>query len=156
MRTTRNEVGVTTYEHWPVGAITAAERLEARLRDKNDLVVLQLGDHDPSGEDIYRDIRDKLSGAIVERVGLTPDQVGEYSLPPLPAKASDTRYVGFVRRHGDAAVELDALPPDALQALARAAVERWIDREQVERIRALETAERVRLRGILEEAAKNL
>ena len=88
---------------------------EAATRAEECLpVILQLGDHDPSGVDLFRNIRDRLPQIIVERVALTPEQVAEHGLQPIPTKPGDTRQRGFVAQHGDAAVELDALPPDAL------------------------------------------
>ena len=62
-------------------------------------VLIHLGDHDPSGIDMTRDIRDRLdllggntSGQlIVNRIALNMDQVEEYNPPPNPAKTTDSR-----------------------------------------------------------------
>lgn len=115
--------------------------------------ILYLGDFDPSGEDMSRDIRDRLRndfGASVDLqvIALTREQVDEFQLPPMPAKKSDTRAADFIARHGDMAVELDALPPDELQRLVRESIEQFVDKsafdaevatqaEEVERLHEL-------------------
>jgi len=107
-------------------------------------VLLYAGDFDPSGEDIDRDFVARTDcWAHVARVALTDEQVTEYALPPQPGKDTDSRAAGFVAKHGRLVqVELDALPPDVLQALFTealagwwddAAYERAVDREAVER-----------------------
>jgi len=94
--------------------------------------VLQLTDFDPSGEDMVRDLIDRLirygAGDIeVAKIALTANQVSSLGLPPMPAKKSDPRYETFVSSHGDQAVELDALPPDELEVIISRAIEELID-----------------------------
>jgi len=88
-------------------------------------VVFYIGDHDPSGEDMLRDVRERfrLYGVDVNvlKVALTKDQVLEHALPPNPAKLKDTRAAGYVAEHGPYSWEVDALPPDVLVALVRGA-----------------------------------
>ena len=45
----------------------------------------------------------------------------------MPAKRSDARYRRFVARHGDVAVELDALDPKGLEELVRTHVNEYFD-----------------------------
>lgn len=77
-----------------------------------------LGDLDPSGEDMVRDIRDRLAefraNVRVEKIALTIDQVEEYEPPPNPAKLTDSRAAEFVARYGTSSWEVDALPPSVL------------------------------------------
>lgn len=94
--------------------------------------VLQLTDFDPSGEDIVRDLEDRLikygaTNTKLERIALTNDQVNALGLPPMPAKKSDPRYDRFAQSYGDQAVELDALPPDELERIVSTAIEGLID-----------------------------
>lgn len=96
-------------------------------------VILYLGDFDPSGQDMARDIVDRLRrdfGAQVnlQLLALTSDQVEANQLPPAPAKRQDTRAAAFIAQHGDRAVELDALPPDVLQELVREGIGRYWDK----------------------------
>ena len=109
----------------------AAERIRAADSDRRP-VILYFGDFDPSGQDIERNIRDKLNDTFgvdvgVERVALTREQIDERELPPQPAKSSDSRYEDFVEEHGDIAVELDALPPEDLREMVREAVSKHFD-----------------------------
>lgn len=92
----------------------------ARLaqRDK-DVHIIYLGDHDPSGIDMSRDVFERLSlfsrcGVQVHRVALNMDQVEKYNPPENPAKLTDSRAKGYIDRFGDSSWELDALDPDVL------------------------------------------
>jgi len=96
--------------------------------------VLQLTDFDPSGEDMVRDLEDRLTryGASdfeVTKIALTSDQVRTLGLPPMPAKTSDPRYERFAASYGEEVVELDAIPPDELERIVSAAIEDLIDRD---------------------------
>ncbi|GAI44296.1 unnamed protein product, partial [marine sediment metagenome] len=71
----------------------AAMRLLRHVRNGQDVIVLHLGDHDPSGIDMTRDITDRLNlfsffkgGIEVQRIALTMEQIEEQSPPPNPAK----------------------------------------------------------------------
>lgn len=110
-----------------------AHYIRERLKDKTT-IILYLGDFDPSGVDIERDLSERLRryGAgdfIVKRVALTKDQIIEYQLPPLPVKRSDARAPQFVAAYGDEAVELDALDPNVLKGIITEAIEGHIDLE---------------------------
>ncbi len=84
---------------------------------------MHLGDHDPSGKDMTRDIADRLEifGADVEvqRIALNWDQIDEYNPPPNPAKLSDSRAGAYIREYGYESWELDALEPRVLTSLIR-------------------------------------
>lgn len=101
---------------------TAAQRLlnNETWHDRPTLI-LHLGDHDPSGIDMTRDIEERLQlfGAPIEvkRIALNMDQVEQYSPPPNPAKITDSRYQGYRDNYGPSSWELDALNPDQLNDL---------------------------------------
>ncbi len=106
------------------------------MREAIPIKVLQLTDFDPSGEDMVRDLQDRLtrygSSLILlelEKIALTSDQVSRLGLPPMPAKKSDPRYEKFAASYGDQVVELDALPPDELDRIVSTAIESLIDQE---------------------------
>lgn len=74
-------------------------------------VVLQLGDYDPSGEDIVRDLRERLmmlskrTDIIFEKVAVTLDQIIEMQLPAKPESLEevekmrrDPRYKGYIEK----------------------------------------------------------
>ena len=113
----------------------AKERIRPALEHGQGAVVLHLGDHDPSGLDMTRDLQDRLSlyasaTVDVRRVALNLDQVAAFQPPPNPAKESDKRFEAYRREYGDQCWELDALPPQVLARLTRRAIEEHIDWRQ--------------------------
>jgi hypothetical protein len=97
-------------------------------------VILHLGDHDPSGIDMSRDLSERISlfaGEQVEirRIALTMDQIGEQDPPENPAKTTDARFEGYRRLYGESSWELDALSPAYLANLLRTNIERFIIRK---------------------------
>jgi hypothetical protein len=123
----------------------ARERLHA-----TPATILYFGDFDPSGLDIYRDIVEKSGYVSAERIALTEDQIAEYSLVPQITKEGDSRQAKFVERYGDAAYELDALPPDAFRDIVREAFQDYIDEQQVRLVKEREEAEVQELREMLD------
>jgi hypothetical protein len=110
----------------------AKERICPALEHGQDVVVLHLGDHDPSGLDMTRDLRDRLSlyarqGVDVRRVALNMNQVAAFKPPPNSAKESDKRHEAYRREYSDQCWELDALPPEELARLTREGIEEHID-----------------------------
>ncbi len=101
----------------------AKDRLIPYQEVGQDTTIIHLGDHDPSGIDMSRDIQDRLKmfGAWTEvvRIALNRDQVDQYNPPPNPAKLTDSRAEQYVREHGDESWELDALEPSVIGALIR-------------------------------------
>lgn len=100
---------------------SAAQRLIAQGRGRESCTILHLGDHDPSGIDMSRDIQDRLDmfGADVhlKRIALNKEQVEAYSPPPNPTKLSDARAEGYISNFGYECWELDALEPTVLSKL---------------------------------------
>lgn len=94
-------------------------------------IILYMGDHDPSGMDMVRDIRDRLRGFMcytrVERIALTMDQVGQHDLPPNPAKRTDPRSRRYSDEYGGRSWELDALNPEILTGILREHILRYLD-----------------------------
>lgn len=109
-----------------------------------------LGDLDPSGEDMVRDIRDRLfmfgvDDLEVTKVALTMEQVKEYDPPPNPTKIKDPRAAWFIEQYGDSCWEVDALPPPTLEALIRDAFNGIIDDDAMAVIEEEEDAQRERV-----------
>ncbi len=101
-----------------------AQRMVGRYDDDNqETLIIHLGDHDPSGVDMSRDIADRLtlfmSNAEVKRIALNMDQIEEFTPPPNPAKFTDSRCAGYVAEFGSESWELDALEPKVLSGLVR-------------------------------------
>jgi hypothetical protein len=108
----------------------AARRFGRYMDGGRDVMILHLGDHDPSGIDMTRDIRERCfnflasdghspwDGAFeVRRIALTMDQVEQYDPPPNPAKITDSRSTEYIETYGESSWELDALEPSVLDAL---------------------------------------
>lgn len=132
----------------------ASQRLIRYREDRQEPVIIHLGDHDPSGIDMTRDITDRLDlfmgaascQADVRRIALNMDQVRKYKPPPNPAKVTDSRAEGYIKQHGNESWELDALEPQVMAALIRKTIrsvrdeEKWraqIAREELARDRLL-------------------
>lgn len=95
----------------------AAQRF-IRQEDRENRVIIHLGDHDPSGIDMTRDIQERLemfgADVYVKRVALTMEQIDTYNPPPNPAKLSDSRCGKYIDLYGDESWELDALEPKVI------------------------------------------
>jgi hypothetical protein len=111
----------------------AAQRLIERENRGKTTTIIHLGDHDPSGVDMTRDIQDRLklfgSTAIIHRIALVYDQIEQYNPPPNPAKTTDARYQSYADKYGDESFELDALEPRVIVDLIREAVQDRIDQD---------------------------
>ena len=95
-------------------------------------VILHLGDHDPSGVDMSRDIQDRMElfeahNVEVRRIALTMAQIKERKPPPNPAKITDSRAKDYIAKHGPKSWELDALDPKYLIALIHKETESLLD-----------------------------
>ena len=132
----------------------AAKRHQRYERQGQDVVVLHLGDHDPSGIDMSRDIQDRLSffgaNTVVERIALNMDQVEEYGPPPNPAKLTDSRVEEYIARYGEESWELDALDPATLNALINEHIERYLNPSLYQGALNEESRGRDLLRGVSE------
>lgn len=98
-------------------------------------IILHLGDHDPSGLDMTRDLEERIalfSECAVElrRIALNMEQVEKLRPPENPAKTTDSRFANYRRKFGDSSWELDALTPDFLNKLVRKYAMNYLD-EQV-------------------------
>lgn len=128
----------------------AARRLQYWIDRGQTPVILHLGDHDPSGVDMTRDIFDRLKmfmgGTDVKRLALNWDQINLYNPPPNPAKLTDSRAQGYIAKHGDDSWELDALEPSVIAELIRNAVEDVRDEDLYQEM----WEEEQRHRGLLE------
>lgn len=114
-------------EQWRAG-----QRFARYVEKGQRPIVFHLGDHDPSGIDMTRDNRDRLSmfaGVPIQvvRLALNMDQVDRYAPPPNPAKVTDSRAAAYIREYGDESWELDALDPAVLRSLISDAVARIRD-----------------------------
>lgn len=127
--------------------------------NKRTPVVLYLGDHDPSGEDMVRDIEDRLkefgvSNVEVVKIALTMAQIKKFKPPPNPAKISDSRAAAYIAKHGAQSWEVDALPPKMLNQLITNAIEALVDVRKMGAVITQEDVQKKRLRVALDKIAK--
>ncbi len=182
----------------------AYKRFANKIQDGKKIVILYLGDHDPSGLDMVRDIcqrlmilfangtdmqnsdvqdvidkwwdesdysdhdlaynddygfdydkyerlhnigdmnkaRDMYVAAQirmwimenkmfeVKHIGLTREQIKQYSPPPNPAKITDPRAAEYIKKNGNISYEVDALRPEVLVSIVRNSIEGIIDMDK--------------------------
>ena len=133
--------GVTTFSCRGYVSASAMHEAAMRIRRKmghhERVVILHLGDHDPSGIDMTRDIQDRLSLYLthwssrldVKRIALSMDQVEEHDCPPNPAKVTDSRFAKYQDEYGDDSWELDALEPSVLDSLIQDSIRSFLDED---------------------------
>ena len=136
---------VSQSEQWRAGM-----RLLGYQQAGQTPVVIHLGDHDPSGIDMTRDIADRLhifgvTGPVVERIALNMPQVEEQQPPPNPAKTTDSRFAGYRSEFGEESWELDALNPQYLTRIITEKVLSYRDEDLWQEAVDRETEERERL-----------
>lgn len=143
-----------TFAHNVAAAIIAAGK---------PVFIYQLGDHDPSGLDAWRDFREKVDGflrtdrerqgqrgsgsaAVFERLAVNEGQIAEMNLLTRPTKRSDTRARSFVGE----SVEVDAIPAPVLRQLISDAITQHLDVDTWALTERVESQERLLLQSIAE------
>ena len=137
--------GIVVFSSGGFDSTTAKYDAAARIVSVDQkTVVLHIGDHDPSGLSVFASaaedvtaLVDDLGGAhapVFERVAVTPEQVDHYMLPSSPPKATDKRgsFEGQT-------TQCEALAPDDLAAEVASAIDKWLDREILQRVLAEES-----------------
>lgn len=120
------------------------------LPQSKHTILYQLGDHDPSGVDAWRDFEKKVrrftpdAPVTFERIAVTPDQITSLLLPTRPTKKSDSR----ARTFEGGSVEVDAIPPSTLRSIVRSSIEQHIDADELALTRSVEQSEREGLRAL--------
>jgi hypothetical protein len=123
--------------------------------DGRELIVLYVGDWDPSGLCMSeQDLPERLSRydgehVVLKRIALTRDQLA--GLPSFPAadKKKDKRYKWFVKNFGNQCWEVDALDPNALRACVEDKILEHIEPVAWKRCKVVERAERESLRTVM-------
>lgn len=120
----------------------AIDRIIPHSRHQS-IEILHLGDHDPSGIDMTRDLIDRLellTGGLdgqtrrfsLRRLALNMAQIEENNCPPNPAKLTDSRSNSYLKKYGNESWELDALEPQYLVNLVEQNINHFIDRHDWE------------------------
>lgn len=117
----------------------ASQRFKRYNRCDQQPIIIHLGDHDPSGIDMTRDIEERqqvfeIYDIEVNRIALNMDQIEEYNPPPNPAKLTDTRSNAYVNQYGSESWELDALEPRVLRKLIEDTVLQYRDQDMYDEV----------------------
>jgi hypothetical protein len=142
------------------------QRFKEAYNNGQNIKIFYLGDYDPSGIDMIRDIHDRIvefcegdAGMAplafsIEPIALTRQQIDDYNPPPNPvkrataAKKGDPRAEEFVAKHGTSCWEVDALKPEVLHDLVEGAIRSEIDLELYEAILKKEKRDKTKLRSL--------
>jgi hypothetical protein len=139
------------------------KRILRSAGEQQKTTILYLGDHDPSGLDMVRDIRERLTFMMkngrfnlqgdyfsVNHIGLTMSQIRQYDLPPNPAKMTDARAEKYIEQFGRECWEVDALNPRTLVALVEKHIRAAINTRLFDEVVAEENRERERLQEFID------
>lgn len=128
--------------------------------DGANVIILYLGDFDPSGMDMIRDIEDRIREFAsrdyeyfpleVLPIALTKEQIKKYNPPPNPAKRTDPRANKFIEEHGTTSWEVDALPPNILNSLLDRAIQINIDLDRFNKIVSRENNDKKKLEALID------
>ncbi len=113
---------------------------------KASRTIIHLGDHDPSGIDMTRDIEERLNmfGAdvIVKRTALNMEQIEKFNPPPNPTKLSDSRALNYISEFGYECWELDALEPSVITELIKDEVFNLVDERLFKKVSERESVDK--------------
>jgi hypothetical protein len=127
--------GITVMSSGGFESVTEKHRFAAELADQDrHTEVLHIGDHDPSGvnmflaflEDVEAFARELGGHATFTRLAVTPAQITTYRLPTAPPKPTDRR------AFRGPTCQAEALAPDVLADILRTAIEQRLDHRAYE------------------------
>lgn len=138
------------------------ERILSCQKNNQSPIILYFGDFDPSGDEMLPAMKITveeemgIKGIAWRRIALNKADIIRYRLPhnPKAVKKTDTRYKKFVERHGEYAVELDALPLNILEQRVREAIEAHIDMGELNKQRSIGQKEEEVISVLKEKAMK--
>lgn len=135
----------------------AYNRFKRKIKDGKDVVILYLGDHDPSGLDMIRDINARVSEMLdydfaysrdmftVDPIALTMPQIKKYNPPPNPAKVTDSRSPKYIEKYGQVSWEVDALPPEVLHKILEDNILQNLDKTKYNNMLVKERKEKAKI-----------
>lgn len=144
------------------------QRFKEAYNQNQAIKVIYLGDFDPSGEDMVRDIKDRTMEFImgdmrfdteyeaevdfkfsISKIALTTEQIRKYNPPPNPAKMTDPRAKDFVKKHGATSWEVDALRPEVLNKILEDSIKEHLDEDMFHEIVSREEEDKDKLRSLI-------
>jgi hypothetical protein len=140
-----NELGITVRVGRGFNSATRRHEIEVLFRQigrTKNIYVLYIGDFDPSGVAIEKNLREDIHAIFnIERIAIHAADIRKFNLPPLRVKESDSRSDGFLKNYGPDCVELDALPPNELRRRIKLAVRKLMDMDKWNRSIEVEKVE---------------
>ena len=137
----------------------AACRIDDYSMQGQKPVIIHLGDHDPSGIDMTRDIKDRLvllsencPDFAVDRIALNMSQIEELNPPPNPTKLKDSRSSRYISEYGSESWELDAIKPAQLSELVQDTIDSYKNYELWDEQVEKENAGKEKIREFIERA----
>ena len=121
--------------------------------------IIYLGDHDPSGLDMLRDIKDRFREFGVrldsdngkpDHLAITMEQIDELQPPPNYAKISDPRAEWYINEFGEDSWELDAIEPKMINEVLDDMITDLIDVDQYHEIVRQEKADKKKLEKLID------
>lgn len=140
-----SEYGVEVLSSGGFDSITAKFDVAGRYATaEQEILVLHIGDHDPSGETMFKALSEDVTEFVLhmtgetksptfERLALTPNQIRHFNLPTAPPKKSthSRNWIGGT-------VQLEALDPKSLRSLVKGAIEAEMNMGQYQKMLATE------------------
>lgn len=133
----------------------AHERFQIANDNGQEIKVIYVGDFDPSGQDMIRDITDRIQefnrhdyDFKIVPIALTWDQIKQYDPPPNPAKISDPRAKEYIKKHGATSWEVDALRPDVLNDLLESSIRDYLNENLYELVLLSEKTDKKKLKSL--------
>jgi len=123
-----------------------AQRIGKQINNGKQVVILYLGDHDPSGLDMIRDVNDRVYEFLIKgenyteplfeisQIALNKQQINKYNPPPNPAKVKDPRAGDYIAEHGAVSWELDSLTPETLIELTTENIHKYLDTDKYDAV----------------------
>jgi hypothetical protein len=121
---------------------------DAVMEEDRPTVLLHVGDHDPSGDVIWRSFTEDVGAFVADdggpefvpvRLALTLDQIIDHDVIEQPHKRATSQAVltkqrawaeEQIERGGTGlTAQLEALPPDVLLAIVRGEIDNWVDQD---------------------------
>jgi hypothetical protein len=110
-------------------SLTTKHDMAEKISDFEEVEILHIGDHDPSGVHICSSLDEDMQAFLeyyggtltVTRLAATPEQIAEMSLPTAPVKSTDRR------SFSGETTQAEAIPPSRLREIVTEAIDQRID-----------------------------
>jgi hypothetical protein len=143
---------IPVYSSGGFDSVTVKHAVAQEFSNLGNVIVLHIGDHDPSGVHVFGSLDEDITAFLGEfggyaefvRLAVIPEQIEHYGLPTAPPKVTDRRaFTGLT-------TQAEALPPDLLALILEKAIKERFDLDGYQQALDEEAEERTRLLAWLE------